>query len=62
MYPYLTNREKKYKLCKLLYAPVAQLDRVSDSDSGGRAFESHQACQNPHTVVWGFLIFLNKFG
>ena len=25
------------------YAPVAQLDRVSDSDSEGRAFESHQA-------------------
>lgn len=24
-------------------APVAQLDRVSDSDSEGRAFESHQA-------------------
>lgn len=29
-----------------LYAPVAQLDRVSDSDSEGRAFESHQAYQN----------------
>ena len=28
-----------------LYAPVAQLDRVSDSDSEGRAFESHQAYQ-----------------
>ena len=27
------------------YAPVAQLDRVSDSDSEGRAFESHQAYQ-----------------
>ena len=26
-------------------APVAQLDRVSDSDSEGRAFESHQAYQ-----------------
>ena len=25
------------------YVPVAQLDRVSDSDSEGRAFESHQA-------------------
>ena len=24
-------------------APVAQLDRVSDSDSEGRAFESHRA-------------------
>ncbi len=27
----------------LLFVPVAQLDRVSDSDSEGRAFESHQA-------------------
>ena len=27
------------------YAPVAQLDRVSDSDSEGRAFESHRAYQ-----------------
>ena len=27
----------------MIYAPVAQLDRVSDSDSEGRAFESHQA-------------------
>ena len=25
------------------YVPVAQPDRVSDSDSEGRAFESHQA-------------------
>ncbi len=28
-----------------LYVPVAQLDRVSDSDSEGRAFESHRAYQ-----------------
>ena len=27
----------------MLFVPVAQLDRVSDSDSEGRAFESHQA-------------------
>ena len=27
------------------FAPVAQLDRVSDSDSEGRAFESHRAYQ-----------------
>ena len=26
-----------------VYVPVAQLDRASDSDSEGRAFESHQA-------------------
>ena len=27
----------------IIYVPVAQLDRVSDSDSEGRAFESHRA-------------------
>lgn len=27
------------------YAPVAQLDRVTDSDSVGHAFESHRAYQ-----------------
>ena len=27
------------------YVPVAQLDRVSDSDSEGRAFESHRVYQ-----------------
>ena len=27
------------------YAPVAQLDRVSDSDSEGRGFEFRRACQ-----------------
>ncbi len=32
----------------MIYAPVAQLDRVSDSDSEGRAFESHQAHQFIH--------------
>lgn len=29
--------------CKIEYAPVAQLDRALDSDSKGRAFESHRA-------------------
>ena len=32
-----------YAILKKLYAPVAQLDRVSDSDYEGRAFESHRA-------------------
>ena len=45
---------KHKKQCKLntanSYAPVAQLDRVSDSDSGGRAFESHQAYQKKHRL------------
>ena len=27
------------------YAPVAQLDRASDFESAGRAFESPRACQ-----------------
>ena len=38
------------------YAPVAQLDRVSDSDSEGHAFESHRAYQvNPAAkMVCGF--------
>ena len=31
----------------LLYAPVAQLDRVLDSDSKGRWFESSRAYQSP---------------
>ena len=34
------------------YAPVAQLDRVSDSDSEGHAFESHRAYQlSPHVLI-----------
>ncbi len=32
---------------KTLYAPVAQLDRASDSDSEGHAFKSHRAYQSP---------------
>ena len=38
---------KKYSIIDMfgIYVPVAQLDRVSDSDSEGRAFESHQAYQ-----------------
>ena len=32
-------------LVNVKYVPVAQLDRVSDSDSEGRAFESHRAYQ-----------------
>ena len=43
------------------YAPVAQLDRVSDSDSEGRAFESHQAYQSRASARKsrsGFLLYL----
>ena len=39
-------------------APVAQLDRVSDSDSEGRAFESHQAYQTPSS---GSGFFINRY-
>ena len=38
------------------FAPVAQLDRVSDSDSEGRWFESSRAYQNPpHICEVGFV-------
>ena len=41
-----------------LYAPVAQLDRVSDSDSEGHAFESHRAYQKKKPLLFrGFFIF-----
>ena len=35
--------------------PVAQLDRVSDSDSEGRAFESHRAYHSADSVLRNFL-------
>ena len=46
----------------LLYAPVAQLDRVLDSDSKGRWFESSRAYQSPlyFLVQRGFLYVLHK--
>ena len=37
------------------YALVAQLDRVTDSDSVGRWFESSRACQKSHLKRGGFL-------
>ena len=37
---------------KVKYAPVAQLDRVSDSDSEGRKFESCRAYQKDVTLQW----------
>ena len=40
------------------YAPVAQLDRVSDSDSEGRAFESHQAYQEGASKTIACFLFL----
>lgn len=44
------------------YAPVAQLDRVSDSDSEGRAFESHQAYQdNAVPLCIGFSVIFFFF-
>ena len=44
----------------LAYMPVAQLDRVSDSDSEGRAFESHRA-YHPFPRFSGKGIFLSFF-
>ena len=38
------------------YVPVAQLDRASDSDSEGRAFESHRAYQKNTTPRGGVLL------
>ncbi len=44
-----------------IHAPVAQLDRVSDSDSEGRAFESHQAYQSPQIHMdLGAFIYLSQ--
>lgn len=38
------------------YAPVAQLDRVSDYESEGREFESLPAHQKPTLFRWFFLV------
>ncbi len=35
------------------YPAVAQLDRVPDSDSGGRGFESRQPYQDPDAPIRG---------
>ena len=40
------------------YAPVAQQDRVTDSDSGGRRFESCQACHIKRSVKRFFFYYL----
>ena len=50
----------------VIYAPVAQLDRASDSDSEGRAFESRQAHhtqKHRHVFVDVFVCFyaLNQY-
>ena len=44
-------------MCRLSRAPVAQLDRVPDYESGGRRFESFLARQeSPYRKVWAFLV------
>ena len=59
--PRLTKQARfGYNKHRATHAPVAQLDRVSDSDSEGHAFESHRAYQakRPETSVSGrFLSF-----
>ena len=47
-----------YYIRCIQYAPVAQLDRASDSDSEGRAFEPHRAYQSRHAFHDG--IFLRQ--
>ena len=47
-----------YYIRCIQYAPVAQLDRASDSDSEGRAFEPHRAYQSRHGFHGG--IFLRQ--
>ena len=50
-----------YYIRCIQYAPVAQLDRASDSDSEGRAFEPHRAYQSRHGFHGGiFLCQSNK--
>ena len=44
---YLTTVFQKTQFPASEYAPVAQLDRVLDSDSKGRWFESSRAYQKP---------------
>ena len=45
-------------------APVAQLDRVTDSDSVGHAFESHRAyhSKTPETVMVSGVFAVMKNG
>ena len=45
----------------VLSAPVAQLDRVSDSDSEGHAFESHRAYQEKVLDFQGLFPFVGDF-
>src|ERR1700753_3395543 len=43
--PRLPLRESNNRFCALRYAPVAQLDRAPDYESGGQEFESLRARQ-----------------
>ena len=44
-------------LSNIKYAPIAQLDRASDSDSEGRAFESHWACHEKSVLKFSVRFF-----
>ena len=48
------------RFCGAGYAPVAQLDRVSDSDSEGRWFESSRAYQKSRMRKRSGFYFLQK--
>ena len=49
-----------YYIRCIQYAPVAQLDRASDSDSEGRAFEPHRAYQSRHGFHGGIFFASNN--
>ncbi len=44
----------------IIYAPVAQLDRVLVSETKGHRFESCRARQNQEGPVWPFLVWCNR--
>ena len=62
---YLTTISKNDFRCshrESIYAPVAQLDRVTDSDSVGHWFESSRAYQNsPKAYAFGEFFALRSF-
>ena len=53
---------KKFAIIPLANAAVAQLDRVSDSDSEGRKFESCQPYHEKSTLRRAFFNEINPFG
>ena len=48
----------EYEIERFLYAPLAQLDRVTHYECGGLGFESLMARQNESTYEVGAFIFV----